>query len=87
MKDNIRLVQLIHPEMGRKIAIVSEPNLVLLHGPASVYELAVHVIDSEKSFYSIIENSVSDFKLEYDPIYKGSSDWKLLPSFNCPASC
>lgn len=59
MKDNIRIVQLIYPEMGRKIAIVSEPNLVLSHGPASVYELAVHVIDSEKSFYSIIENSVS----------------------------
>jgi len=84
MKENIRLVQLIHPEKGRKLAIVEEPLLVLLNEVDSVYHLALKAIDSGKSLLSIIELTLSNEKVEYDLVYNGNSKWKLLPSFDNP---
>src|SRR6187397_460070 len=84
MKENIRLVQLIHPEKGRKLAIVEEPLLVLLNEVDSVYHLALKAIDSGKSLLSIIELTLSNEKIEYDLVYNGNSKWKLLPSFDNP---
>ena len=85
MKENKRLVQLVHPTGGRKIALVQEPHLVLLNDFSSVYDLALHAINSQKNIHSIIESSISDSKLEYDLVYEGIADWKILPSFDCPA--
>src|SRR5689334_5232355 len=86
MKENIRLVQITHPQFGRKVALVEEPSLVLLNAFTSVYDLALDVIHSNDDLFSVIKNNISDDRLEYDLVYKGLSDWKLLPSFDCPHS-
>ena len=84
MKENTRLVQIIHPSGGRKVAVVAEPFLVLLKNVTSVYHLVLQALDSENNILSIIESNLSDEKIEYDAVYNGSNEWKLLPSFDNP---
>ncbi|HLG40023.1 MAG TPA: AraD1 family protein [Chitinophagaceae bacterium] len=84
MKENTRLVQIAHPERGRKIAVVAEPFIILLKEFTSVYYLALKAIDSGKNIHSVIETSLSNDKLEYDAVYNGLAEWKLLPSFDYP---
>ena len=84
MKEIIRLVQISHPSKGRKVAVVAEPFLVFLNNILSVYQLALQAIDSKESIDTIIESDLSQEKIEYDEVYKGRSEWKLLPSFDNP---
>ncbi|MBN3519200.1 GguC protein [Algoriphagus lutimaris] len=86
MKNNIRLVQLMHPKHGRRIAKVQEPDLVLLKDFDSVYELAVTAIDTNQGLMNLIQDRISDEKLDYNSIYSTSDEWKLLPSFDHPES-
>src|SRR5688572_6475530 len=84
MKENIRLVQISHPNIGRKVALVEEPSLILLDEISSIYELAVQALNAGKSSKATIEKYLSDHRLEYDIVYDGSNEWTLLPSFDCP---
>ena len=84
MKEKTHLIQIIHPTQGRKVAVVAEPSLILLSDVTSVYQLVLKALDSGKSTHSIIESNQSNNKLEYDEIYEGRSEWKILPSFDNP---
>src|SRR5688572_13520159 len=84
MQENIRIVQLSHPQSGRKVALVQEPDLIVLNKVNAVYELALAAIDAGKDIKSLITAHLSDLKLEYDAVYQGRSEWALLPSFDCP---
>lgn len=84
MKENIRLIQISHPAAGRKVALIKEPALVLLDGVSSVYELAINALTSQKNMRDVIEMYRGGDELDYNAVYSGSSDWKILPSFDCP---
>jgi len=84
MKETIRLVQLIQGSGNRKLAVVKEPFLVFLNNIASVYHLSLKAIESGENLHSIIESNLSGEKIEYDAVYNGRSEWKLLPSFDNP---
>ncbi|SDE84104.1 hypothetical protein SAMN04487996_107154 [Dyadobacter soli] len=79
-----RVVQIAHPQQGRAVAIVEEPSLVLLNGPKSVYEAALAAIDQKKPLADLLLAARTDTKLHYDDVYNGSSEWTLLPAFDCP---
>jgi hypothetical protein len=79
----IRLVQLRYSAL-RHVALVMEPNLVIVNNFGSVYELAWHVMNSGLSFQEILETNLSETKLDYDAVYGGQTKWKLLPSFDDP---
>ena len=81
--ETTRLVQLYH-HTGRRIALVQEPDLVLINGFQSIYELALAAIDTGKPIKEIIHSHLSADKLAYAAIYTGNSEWKLLPSFDHP---
>ena len=81
---SLRLVQLFHPEYKRRVALVNEPNLILLENISSVYQLALTGIDTGKKLREVIENNLSAELLDYTSIYDDSSEWKLLPSFDHP---
>ena len=85
-KDNIRLVQLIHLQHGRKVAMVKEPLLLLLNTFTSVYELALEALDKQQGIEQIILKNVSTESIDYPAVYTGDSDWKLLPSFDHPVN-
>ena len=84
MKENLRLVQIVHPEKGRKVAKVEEPYLVFLNEFTSVYHLAIQALDSGEGIQTVIEKNLSDEKIDYNTVYNNSSMWKLLPSFDNP---
>ena len=80
----IRLVQLIHPQRGRRMAVVEEPNLRMLADVTSVYGLAERAAGGSKKIEKLIEQIGVDETLPYDPIYRGESEWALLPAFDHP---
>lgn len=84
MNQTLRLVQLNHNSKGRRVAVVEEPSLVLLNNFSSAYHLALKGIESGESIRSIIESNFSGEKIDYDAVYNGRSEWKLLPSFDNP---
>lgn len=84
MKEKTRLVQLAHQSEGRKVAVVSEPFLVLVNEYTSIYQLVVKSLDSGISIHALLEHQLSTYKLDYDEVYAGFGEWKLLPSFDNP---
>ncbi len=86
----MRLVQLSGPS-GRRVAVVHEtenatPQLCLLADCASVYDLASECVSTGLPFQAAVEKrETSDF-LDYDPIYRGLSKWRLLPSADMPSA-
>ena len=79
-----RLVQ-IQNGLERAVALVEEPRLRLLGGVKSVFELAQAAADSKISLVALIQKKAACIFLDYDAIYTGKSEWKLLPPIDHPA--
>ena len=80
----MRLVQLNHDRQGRRVAVVDEPKLVLLKSLGSLYQLALTAIERGESLAAVVAADRSDDMLDYDAVYEGKSDWRLLPAFDHP---
>lgn len=78
-----RLVQLKRNGV-RRVAVVEEPHLRLLAEASSVYALAQAAIAANASLTSIVNTHKSDDSVDYDAVYHGSSEWKLLPPIDHP---
>ena len=78
-----KLVQLLHGST-RRVARVEEPSLRLLEGVDSVVALAESAIEAGISLPLLVEQRASAETLEYDPIYAGSSPWRLLVPIDHP---
>jgi hypothetical protein len=79
-----RLVQ-IQNGKTRAVALVEEPRLCLLDGVNSIFQLAQQAVDSKISLVALVQTKATNNFLDYDPIYNGQSDWKLLPPIDHPA--
>jgi hypothetical protein len=82
----MNLIQLSNPELGRRVAIVEEPHLILLKEKiASTYQLFTDFINTEaSSFQSIINELKTIEKLDYDSIYNFKSPWRIEAPIDCP---
>ena len=78
-----RLVQLQRGS-ERRVALVEEPRLRLLIEFASVYALAQAAIASRKSTSELARQEAQGDTLDYDPIYHGQSEWRLLTPIDHP---
>ncbi len=86
MENNTtRLVQLKNAS-ARCVALVKEPSLYIIDNFDSVYAMALAAIDGGKNIKQLIDENLSDKTLNYDEIYEGKSDWKLLPAFDHPTN-
>jgi hypothetical protein len=79
-----RLVQLKHGD-ARRVALVDEPQLRLLDSCSSIYELASSAIGASVKLGDLARKWATDELLEYDAIYYGRSDWRILPPIDHPA--
>lgn len=82
--ESIRLVQLIHPQHSRNVALVRDSSLILFREIHSIYDLALEAIRKEKKIHDLVDLHLSNSTLDYDSIYYGRDEWKLLPSFDHP---
>jgi hypothetical protein len=80
----MHVVQLNHRNLGRRVAVVTEPKLVLLKSPSSIYELALQAINQNEPISAIVDANRSPDSLNYDDVYAGRSEWILLPAFDHP---
>ena len=78
-----RLVQL-KKGIVRRVALVEEPDLRVLDGCTSVYELAISAIHAESSLSDLVQKKLTPERLDYDLVYSGKSEWHLLPPIDHP---
>lgn len=79
----MRLVQ-IAKGTERRVAVVDEPQLVLLKDVTSTYELAQRALETKQQLTVLADSLRSEHVLEYDEVYTGASDWRLLPPIDVP---
>jgi hypothetical protein len=58
--------------------------LCLLAGADSIYGLAELALARRQTLAQTVSAAPSGASLDYDPIYRGESDWRLLPAFDHP---
>jgi hypothetical protein len=79
-----RLVQ-IKKGSERRVALVEEPKLRLLAAAIpSIYVLAQEAIAIGSKLSALALQKASTETLEYDPIYRGESNWRILPPIDHP---
>jgi hypothetical protein len=79
----IRIVQ-IQNGATRAVALVEEPRLRLLNGVKSIFQLAQAAVDTNISLATLIQEKATGEWLDYDSIYDGKSEWRLLPAMDHP---
>jgi hypothetical protein len=79
-----RLVQLKRGD-ARRVALVEDPNLRLLDGCSSIYELASSAINGGVKLGELARKRATGELLEYDAIYCGRLEWRILPPIDHPA--
>jgi hypothetical protein len=78
-----RLIQIAKGRQ-RKVALVEEPKLRLLDQTSSTYSLAQEAVTSGAKLTALVQKKLSNDALDYDPIYKGESDWRVLLPIDHP---
>jgi hypothetical protein len=78
-----RLIQ-IAKGRERKVALVEEPKLRPLDHTQSIYSLAQEAITTGEKLTALAQKKLSNDALDYDPIYKGESDWRVLLPIDHP---
>lgn len=79
-----RLVQLQHRTI-RRVALVQEPHLRLLTTVDSIHTLATKALTERLRFTELVALLATGETLDYDAIYSGQSDWRLLSPADHPA--
>jgi hypothetical protein len=80
----MRLVQIHHPEQGRYAAVVDGDRLHPLNRFRSLYDCAVAAVRDNSSLADFVAELATDVALDYDAIYNGATDWRMLPAFDHP---
>ena len=67
----------------RRVAVVREPDLVLLRETDSVFALARRALSEGRRLSELAGELLSSEALNYDAIYDRNSKWKLLAPIDC----
>jgi hypothetical protein len=86
MPQQTHLVQLQHPDHGRAMARVDGSRLLLRDGPTTVYDLAWQACLEGISLREAMEREIGDRVLDYDAVYNGQSQWRLMPPIDHPGT-
>jgi hypothetical protein len=79
----LRLIQLRNGNI-RKIGVIDEPRIKLLSEFTSIYELARAAINSRAKISALTNRHNTDESLDYDEVYGGQSEWRILPAADHP---
>jgi hypothetical protein len=79
-----RLVQIIHPDYGRRVALVNGDELHLLSTYRTAYDFATAAVETGQKLREILSTDLSGIVLDYCEVYALRSGWRFLPSFDHP---
>jgi len=68
----------------RAVAVVEEPHLCLIRGVPTVFELARQAMESGVKLTDLVHQLKSADTIEYDSVYRGDSQWRLLIPIDHP---
>jgi hypothetical protein len=80
----LRLVQLMHPQEGRRLAVVEEPNLRPILRFLSTFDMAMSAVEAECKLEDLVAKHLSAELLPYDDVYSFGSPWRLIAPFDHP---
>ncbi len=82
----MRLIQITSGQ-ERRVGLVDGERIRLVDARKGrdIYSFAMEAIDKGLSLSAAVESALSEDLLEYGPIYEGTAQWKLLPSFDHPS--
>jgi hypothetical protein len=80
----LRLLQLGHPDLGRRIAIADTNTLSLLTGYPTAYDAAEAAFTQDKPLESLLRSLPVVWELSYDDVYAGATPWTILAPFDHP---
>jgi hypothetical protein len=78
-----RLIQ-IQKDAVRRVGLVEEPFLRLLADAPSIYTLATDAIARGITLSESAKQKLSVELLDYDSVYSGHSEWRILPAIDHP---
>jgi hypothetical protein len=81
----VHLVQIANAAQ-RRVAVVREPNLVLLRETDTVLALAGRAFAEGRALTAVADGLLSEDVLSYDEVYEGRSPWKLVAPIDCPGN-
>lgn len=82
-RNDLHLVQLADTN-GRRVGRVEGSKIRLLDSHSSIYGLALEAVENGTRLAAIVERHAGAETLDYNAIYEGRSEWRLLPSFDHP---
>jgi hypothetical protein len=82
--ESTRIVQIIHPEYGRRIALVRDRELHLLSTYRTAYHFASAALEIGAPLRELLSEDLSGIVLDYDEVHSLRSGWTFLPSFDHP---
>jgi hypothetical protein len=77
-----RLVQLTHPEEGRRVALVDGDELRLLATYRSAYSFAKTAVEIGWKLRDLLSTDLSGIVLDYEQTYRLATPWRFLASFD-----
>ena len=82
--SSTRLVQIIHPDYGRRAALVAGDELHLLATYRTTYDFALAAIETGQKLRDLLSTDLTGIVLDYREVYGLKSGWQFLPSFDHP---
>jgi hypothetical protein len=80
----MRLIQLKGPAERRKIGMVEDDRIRVIAGPESICELAQVALADGIPLARTVSSLLGTELLDYDEIYRGASEWQILPAVDHP---
>jgi len=79
----MRLIQLAGP-LGRRTGVVENGKIRLLSRSSSIFALANAALTAGVPLEKQASNDLSNERVDYDAIYAGGSEWRILPAIDQP---
>lgn len=79
-----RLVQLMHPDEGRRAALVYQNQIHLLATYRSIYAFALAALETGWKLRDLLSTDLSGIVLDYGEIHARQTAWTFLPCFDHP---
>ena len=79
-----RLVQLTHPDEGRRAALVYGGELHLLATYRSAYSFAMAALETGWKLRDLLSTDLSGITLNYEEVHSLATPWRFLPAFDHP---